>query len=259
MRVSGHYEVDSTHPSARGVCDRCGQIWSHKRLQWQFDWRGPRLQNLRLLVCPDCVDEYQQNGQRTILIPPDPIPIMNARPENYVADNNPLSAIGVGANWDLQTTGTRIGNLVNGGNINAAFDGNPYKASFLSAGIAVANSSYNNYVGINWTGNNSVLNLPSSLGYPMQAYAVASFQINAPIDSTFGSTAYAIQGSPTGGQSWTSWTTIASGSPAGVVGEVISGQTTGGSYQFHRAAFYGGSGTIAVAQVEFNVSNGPTE
>ncbi len=75
--------VNPQAPRALGVCDRCGFIWNHYQLRWQHDWQGPRLQNLRILVCPDCIDTPQQNGQ-TIILPPDPIPIQNARPDPHM-------------------------------------------------------------------------------------------------------------------------------------------------------------------------------
>ena len=56
--------------------------YNHDQLQWQFDYRGPNLQNLRILVCPSCLDVPQQQ-LRTILIPPDPIPIENPRPGEF--------------------------------------------------------------------------------------------------------------------------------------------------------------------------------
>ena len=42
------------------------------------------MQNLRILVCETCYDMPQENGQRTILIPPDPIPIQNPRQDPYM-------------------------------------------------------------------------------------------------------------------------------------------------------------------------------
>lgn len=255
MRPYGRAEISPTRPRARGVCDRCGFIYNHDQLRWEYDWRGPRLQNLRILVCEPCRDTPQQNGQRTILIPPDPVPIQNARPEYYVGDNNPLSAIGVSANWLNQSEGNRIGNMTQNGNINAAFDGNPYKPAFLCATISVSNSSFNNYVGINWTGNQTVLNAPSSLQSPVIRHTLASFTINAPMGGTFGSTGYAIQGSVTGSPAWGAWVMIASGNTAGSIGESITGQAASGKYQFHRAAFYGTGAAISVAQVTFNVSD----
>lgn len=87
--------VNAQSPHALGCCDRCGFDWNRDQLTWQFDWRGPRLQNLRVLVCPDCVDKPQQNGQRSFIIPPDPLPIRNPRqdPYMYMGQSSANSAI----------------------------------------------------------------------------------------------------------------------------------------------------------------------
>jgi hypothetical protein len=42
------------------------------------------MQNLGIAVCQSCRDVPQQNGQRTIIIPPDPVPIMNAKPDPHM-------------------------------------------------------------------------------------------------------------------------------------------------------------------------------
>lgn len=44
--------------------------------------------NKRILVCTDgdCLDVPAEAALRTIVIPPDPPPIMNARPEAYAID-----------------------------------------------------------------------------------------------------------------------------------------------------------------------------
>ncbi len=71
-------------PSAWAQCDRCDQTYLHSTLRWQVQWAGPHLQNLRLLVCDRCYDTPQPQLKPRIL-PPDPVPVMNARPFNYVA------------------------------------------------------------------------------------------------------------------------------------------------------------------------------
>lgn len=58
----------------------------HKTLSWQHQWAGPVLQNLRLLVCSRCLDVPQPQLKPRIL-PPDPTPVLWARPENYVVDD----------------------------------------------------------------------------------------------------------------------------------------------------------------------------
>ena len=82
-RPHGHARVSSRRPQAAGICDRCGRLFTHSTLRFQFDWRGERLQNLRILVCDSgCYDEPQEQLRARILSP-DPLPIFNARPEPF--------------------------------------------------------------------------------------------------------------------------------------------------------------------------------
>lgn len=78
--VNGFARVNARNPEAFAICDRCGFRWNRSDLTWQFDWRGAQLQNLRILVCHRCVDE--PNDQlRAYSPPPDPLPIVNPRPD----------------------------------------------------------------------------------------------------------------------------------------------------------------------------------
>ena len=52
---------------------------------WQFEWQGTKLINKRILCYPDQLDiPNRQLG--TIILPPDPVSIPNARPEPYAID-----------------------------------------------------------------------------------------------------------------------------------------------------------------------------
>lgn len=77
--------ASQTRPEAWGQCDRCNRTYLHKNLTFQKKWQGIQLANLFVLVCWECYDKPQENI-RTLIIPPDPIPIMNARPEQYSAE-----------------------------------------------------------------------------------------------------------------------------------------------------------------------------
>ena len=77
--------VDPTSPSAWGTDDRSGFIGNHKNLCWQYQYRGTQLINTRVLTYPDMLD-VPQRQLGTIILPPDPVPIMNARPEAYFID-----------------------------------------------------------------------------------------------------------------------------------------------------------------------------
>ena len=56
-----------------------------------MDYRGNTLQNLRLLVCPRCLDT-PQDQLRPIIVPPDPIPIKDPRPGFYASQEGPAPA-----------------------------------------------------------------------------------------------------------------------------------------------------------------------
>jgi hypothetical protein len=98
MRPHGRAKVSSRNPNAFGVCDRCGFLYNHNRLQWQFDYAGAGLINKRILVCDTCTDTPQQQ-LRAIILPADPTPILNPRVQDYVS-----------ASTDYRTT---QGNTVN--------------------------------------------------------------------------------------------------------------------------------------------------
>lgn len=79
----GRSVADPRSPKAAGQCDRCAFIYPHSHLRWQLDYSGAGLVNFRILVCEKCYDIPQQQ-RKVIVIPPDPMPIMNARVPDYV-------------------------------------------------------------------------------------------------------------------------------------------------------------------------------
>ena len=82
MRPHGRARVSSRNPRAFGICDRCGFLYNHINLQWQYDWAGASLINKRILVCDECND-VPQSQLRAIVVPADPTPILNARVQDY--------------------------------------------------------------------------------------------------------------------------------------------------------------------------------
>lgn len=67
-------------------------IGNQENLVWQHEWAGLKLINKRILVHRD---EYDQPNRQlgAIILPPDPPPIMNARPEQYAIDEQPVSLL----------------------------------------------------------------------------------------------------------------------------------------------------------------------
>lgn len=81
-RQHGHARVNPRAPDAFAVCDRCNRLWNKRDLIWEMQWRGPRLMKTGFLVCQPCLDVPQQQLRPRIL-PTDPVPILNPRPEFY--------------------------------------------------------------------------------------------------------------------------------------------------------------------------------
>lgn len=90
---AGRARTNASNPEAHAICDRCGFRYNFNDLEWQFDWRGPTLQNLRILVCDRCLDT-PQDQLRAITLPADPGPIINARVEQYALDSKDLIGVG---------------------------------------------------------------------------------------------------------------------------------------------------------------------
>lgn len=80
---SGRASTSPSNPRAFAVCDRCAIWYNHDQLRFQYDWAGASLINKRLLVCTTCYDEPQEQ-LRAIVIPADPVPIQNPRPERFL-------------------------------------------------------------------------------------------------------------------------------------------------------------------------------
>jgi hypothetical protein len=219
-----------------------------------------RLINLRILVCETCLDTPQIQ-LRTILLPPDPVPIEYPVPENYQSATNPLSANGFAAT-DLTTVrpssyGTmNIGTINGAGGMNAVWDGVANKQSFRSAKQDISNAGYQNFVGKSW---NAIVatNAAQSIQPPV-AYNVTGFTVTAPSDAAFlstGPTGLQLQGSNDG----VSWIVLYNIVTLGTKGEVVTSHSSilaGGNYQNHRVAIQGdGTHPVAIAQVALTVSN----
>lgn len=85
MRTNGHARVNPARPQAFGTCDRCGGQYNLVDLRPQFQWAGLTMIDKRLRVCARCHDVPSEH-LRTIVLPPDPVPVRDPRPENYALD-----------------------------------------------------------------------------------------------------------------------------------------------------------------------------
>lgn len=82
--IAGKARTSARNPQAHAICDRCGGRYNHVDLQWQNEWAGATVMNKRLLVCRNCLDTMQPQ-LRSIILPGDPPPIINPRPEAFDA------------------------------------------------------------------------------------------------------------------------------------------------------------------------------
>ena len=91
---AGRARTSPSNPQAHAICDRCGFRYNNVNLSWQFDWAGASLINKRLLVCSSCNDVPQQQ-LRAIIVPADPVPIMNPRLQDFAtAETNTRATSG---------------------------------------------------------------------------------------------------------------------------------------------------------------------
>jgi len=82
MEVNGRARISATQPRAKGVCDRCGFMYTLSDLKYQYQWAGNSLVNLQLRVCKPCMD-IPQIQFKSFVLPPDPVPVINPRIEYY--------------------------------------------------------------------------------------------------------------------------------------------------------------------------------
>jgi hypothetical protein len=90
---SGRAVTNPHAPRAFGVCDRCSLWYNLHKLTYQYEWQGTKLINTRKRVCLLCKD-IANPQMRARLAPPDPVPVYDPRPENFIAsrfDPTPLS------------------------------------------------------------------------------------------------------------------------------------------------------------------------
>jgi hypothetical protein len=79
---SGRAVTNPEHPTAFGVCDRCGFWYNLHKLKYQYQWEGVQLVNLRYRVCRTCMD-IPQPQLKARMAPPDPVPVWDPRPEQF--------------------------------------------------------------------------------------------------------------------------------------------------------------------------------
>ena len=78
-------DTNPDYPRAWATDDRSGMITNLHKMRWEVQWSGQQLIKTGFLVGADNYD-IPQEQLRTLIIPADPPPLMNARVEPYVID-----------------------------------------------------------------------------------------------------------------------------------------------------------------------------
>lgn len=98
--------VNARRPEAIGVCQRCARWYQRRELLNQTQWQGMLLQPLNLWVCRTCFDTPQIQ-LKTIILPPDPVPVYLPFPEPY-ATEVPSNMTTLNGTWFATTSGENI-------------------------------------------------------------------------------------------------------------------------------------------------------
>ena len=83
---TGRGKVSSRNPNALAVCQRCGFTYNRTDLVNQRQYQGLQLQPLNIWVCRQTCLDRPQIQLRTIILPPDPLPVWMPFPEPYDAE-----------------------------------------------------------------------------------------------------------------------------------------------------------------------------
>ncbi len=82
LNARANVKVDPQNPRGYGECDYCGHFYNLETLEYQTEWMGAAIKRTGFRQCPECLDKPQEQ-LRTIVLPPDPIPLKDPRPDKY--------------------------------------------------------------------------------------------------------------------------------------------------------------------------------
>lgn len=80
---SKYVRVNPSDPEAAAVCDRCSRWRNRTDLVFQMQWAGTHLYSTGSLVCKEFCFDTPNEQFRTIILPPDPPPVINSRVPNF--------------------------------------------------------------------------------------------------------------------------------------------------------------------------------
>ena len=89
-RARAPIDIDVKSPRSVAVCDGCGMWTMHAHSVEKMEDRGGSVPvGTNLYVCGVC-DDVPNPYYSKLVLPPDPVPIKNPRPENYALNPEPM-------------------------------------------------------------------------------------------------------------------------------------------------------------------------
>lgn len=85
-RPHGRARVNPVSPEGFSTCQRCGFLYNLVDLPFQYEWRGNQLMSTGFRVCTWTCMDVPADFLRPIILPADPEPLWQPRPEPYTAD-----------------------------------------------------------------------------------------------------------------------------------------------------------------------------
>jgi hypothetical protein len=104
--LSGRATTNPYAPNAFAVCDSCGEWYNRVNLLVQREWYGDTLADTGFRVCSRCLSKPQPQ-LKPVILPLDPVPINEPRPERLTAQQS-LNGPTVGAAWQNLNGFTQI-------------------------------------------------------------------------------------------------------------------------------------------------------
>lgn len=80
--IHGRARVSTSKPAAFSVCDYCYCTYNLVDLKPQMEWYGTQLTDTGFKACYRCISK-PQDQLRPIILPPDPVPVVQPRPPYY--------------------------------------------------------------------------------------------------------------------------------------------------------------------------------
>lgn len=97
MNHTGRATISSTNPRAQGVCDRCGIVYNLDQLVNQPFFAGTTTQTKNVMVCTNTCLDVPNAQLKAVVLPADPVPVLNPRVYDFVTASSDIRVTQDGA------------------------------------------------------------------------------------------------------------------------------------------------------------------